>query len=744
MIKLSFKNLSIANKLIITIMGISSVMLLSTLSIFISSELLNLKKTMLEDLSTLADLVGKNSYGAIMFIDRRAAEENLSALEAKPHIISSHLYKETDQPFASYHRTNQQQPVQLPDKILTLIKTKTEGHFYIKDRIHLVKHIIFDADQSLIGLIHIESDQDAYWQHVNQYIYTTIIVMCITLLITLLFAYRAQKIFTDPLLKLLKSINHVTTEHQYTMTIQSHHHDEFGELIDGYNNMLAQLDQQHQLALHYQSNLEKRVEERTHQLKKARDEALSASRLKSIFLANMSHEIRTPMNAILGYVQLLQQSELNEEQSRKLSIIGKSGNHLLSLINDILELSKIEAGSLEISTSDFDLIELAQSVENMFKIRCDQKNINWRLTCFSQKAVYVNGDQGKLRQILINLLGNACKFTDQGEVIFSIENTKENYYKFSIKDTGSGIEKEALSRIFDAFHQEKQGIIKGGTGLGLNITRRYVELISGTLDVSSTPNKGSTFYFEIELMPAQKPPALTEKIPTATYTLSTNKKLTALVVEDNEDNTELLCNILAQLGFKFICAQNGQEGLDKINEAHPDIVFMDIRMPVMDGLEAIKQIRQTYSSEQLKCIAVTASTLQHSAEYYIRAGFDLFISKPFRFDEIYHAVKDILGVNLQIHDTTQKTSKPTKSLEKQSERQKNRTLKLDPELIQELMQAAEYSQLTELNKLLSKLEEYGPEGEVIANHLDLLINTADLDGILEYVEGVINEQNHTG
>ncbi len=741
MITLSFKNLSIANKLIITIMGISSIMLLSTLSIFITSELLSLKKTMLEDLSTLADLVGKNSYGAIMFIDKKAAEENLLALEAKPHIISSHLYKETDQIFASYHQ-NKHAPISpLPNEVQQLIKTKTQGHFYINDHIHLVKRIIFETDQSLLGLIHIESDREVYWQHLKQYIYTTIFVICIALLVTLLFAYRAQKIFTDPLLKLLTSINHVTTEHQYTMTIQRQHHDEFGELIDGYNKMLAQLDQQHQLAIHYQSNLEKRVEERTQQLKNARDEALSASRLKSIFLANMSHEIRTPMNAILGYTQLLEQSKLSNEQSRKLSIIGKSGNHLLSLINDILELSKIEAGSLEINNSDFDLIDLLQNVENMFKIRCDQKNITWRMDSFSKKPVFVNGDQGKLRQILINLLSNACKFTDQGEILFIIEKTLKDHYKFTINDTGSGIEEEALDRIFDAFHQEKQGVIKGGTGLGLNITKRYVELISGNLEVSSTMNKGSQFYFEIELEPAKEPSLLVEQIPSPTYTLSTDKKLSALVVEDNEDNTELLCNILTQLGFDLVCATNGQEGLEKIAQAKPDIVFMDIRMPVMDGLEAIKKIRQTYSSRQLKCIAVTASTLQHSSEHYMSAGFDLFISKPFRFDEIYHAVKDLLDIDLQLHNPPAEKNNLTKQAAKK--KGKIPPLKLEPQLIQDLMQAAEYSQLSELNKLLIKLEEYGPAGEIVANHLELLISTADLDGILEYVEGVIYEQKRS-
>ncbi len=743
MINLSFKKLSIKKKLIITIMGISSVMLLSTLSIFITSELFNLKKTMLEDLSTLADLVGQNSYAAIMFYDKKAADETLTALQAKPHIHSAHLFKNSPQIFAEYHRGSYQhlQPVahHMPDEIISLIENQAEGYFYSNDQIHLLRRIIFEADQSLIGFIHIESDRDVYWQRVTQYVYTTAIMISIALLLTLAFAFQAQKIFTDPLLKLLKSMNHVTTQHNYTMTIHSEHNDEFGQLIDGYNNMLTQLEQHHQLTVHYQANLEKRVTERTQQLQKARDEALSASRLKSIFLANMSHEIRTPMNAILGYAQLLQQSELNAEQVRKLNIIDKSGNHLLSLINDILELSKIEAGSLEVCNSDFDLLELVQSVENMFKIRCDEKNIAWRMECFSHTSVLVNGDQGKLRQILINLLANACKFTDHGEVLFKIEKIASNRYKFSIKDTGAGINEAAITRIFDAFHQEKQGTLKGGTGLGLNITRRYVDLISGNLQVTSEVNHGSTFYFDIQLLPADQSFTAIEAVTNTVYTLSSDRQLSALVVEDNEVNTELLSNILTQLGFSIVCAENGQAALDEIEKNCPDIVFMDIRMPVMDGLEAIKKIRRKYSSEQLKCIAVTASTLQHSPEYYLQSGFDLFISKPFRFDEIYHAVKNILGIKLQRQENLRRPIEESTQGVTAAPR-----LNLDQELIQKLMQAAEYSQLTELKNLLIPLEKKGPAGEIVAHHLELLINTADLDGILEYVEGVINEQNQSG
>ena len=742
----SFASLSIQKKLVLIILSISSFMLLSSMAVFMSSELDSLRSKMKEDLSTLADLVGKSSSGAILFYDARTARENLTALQAKPHIISAHLLEANGNILAMYYRDQQDNENDFQKQaMLTLLGDRSQAYLEKTSQLHIIQRIILDSDDSLLGYIHIETDRDVYWQRVKEYLYTIILMILFSLLITLLIAYRAQKIFTDPILQLLNSMHHVSREQDYSYRLKSYYDDEVGELIDGFNEMLEKLEYQDQLTRNYQKELEKRVEERTRQLQIARDRALAANRTKSIFLANMSHEIRTPMNAILGYSQLLQQSSLDKDQSRQISIINKSGNHLLSLIDDILELSKIEAGSLDMVKTDFDLQELLHSVENMFKIRCSQKQLDWEMDCFTDKPVLVNGDQGKLRQVLINLISNAIKFTDQGKIYFSIEQTADNHYHFSIEDTGPGIDEHAKEQIFEVFQQGKQGELKGGTGLGLSISRQYIDLFGGQLNVEMDREQGACFYFEIELPSASDQFIAAEPISLNNqYSLKTTKKLTALVVDDVKDNTELLGKLLEGIGFNVVSASHGKEALQKIAQQLPDIVFMDIRMPVMDGVQTIKHIRRQFSSAQLKCVAVSASTLQHKSEHYMAMGYDLFISKPFHFESIFFAIKELIGDVLEEKNMSGKVDNEQNNTMVKVQVESDPTVKLDlkDSFVDDLLQAAEYGQLTRLGELIKHLRQqniFGEAGTIAASHLEQLINAADLDGILVYVKSIVND-----
>ena len=744
--RFSFASLSIQKKLVLIILSISSFMLLSSMAVFMSSELDSLRSKMKEDLSTLADLLGKSSSGAILFYDARTARENLTALQAKPHIISAHLLEANGNILATYYRDQQDNENDFQKQpMLTLLGDRSQAYLEKTSQLHIIQRIILDSDDSLLGYIHIETDRDVYWQRVKEYLYTIILMILFSLLITLLIAYRAQKIFTDPILQLLNSMHHVSREQDYSYRLKSYYDDEVGELIDGFNEMLEKLEYQDQLTRNYQKELEKRVEERTRQLQIARDRALAANRTKSIFLANMSHEIRTPMNAILGYSQLLQQSSLDKDQSRQISIINKSGNHLLSLIDDILELSKIEAGSLDMVKTDFDLQELLHSVENMFKIRCRQKQLDWRMECFTDKPVPVNGDSGKLRQVLINLISNAVKFTDQGEIHFSIKQTADNRYRFSVEDTGPGIDEYAKEQIFEAFQQGKQGELKGGTGLGLSISRQYIDLFGGQLNVEMDREQGACFYFEIDLSPASDQ-FITAKVLSLNhqYSLKTTKKLTALVVDDVKDNTELLGTLLEGIGFNVVSASHGKEALQKIAQQLPDIVFMDIRMPVMDGVQTIKHIRQQFSSAQLKCVAVSASTLQHKSEHYMAMGYDLFISKPFHFESIFFAIKELIGDVLEEKNMSGKVDNEQDNTVVNVQTEPDSAVKLDlkDSFIDDLLQAAEYGQLTRLGELIKHLKQknlFGEAGTVAASHLEQLMNAADLDGILVYVKSIVND-----
>jgi len=277
----------------------------------------------------------------------------------------------------------------------------------------------------------------------------TLAVLLGVLLIGIVLASRLQQVITRPIYHLLNIMEGVTHQNNYSLRAQKTTDDEVGQLVNGFNEMITQIDG-------YRHHLEDKVQERTIELVKARDQALAANKAKSAFIANVSHEIRTPLNAVLGYAQLLRRdTTLTAGQRDSLLVIEKSGTHLLGLINDILDVSKIEAGAMELRPENFLLNEFIEGLSGMFKLRCDQKSLNWRVeNLLSKTQVLVYADQGKLRQILINLLGNAVKFTDQGEVVLRVFREQEDSC-FEVTDTGPGISQEALANIFKPFFQDK-------------------------------------------------------------------------------------------------------------------------------------------------------------------------------------------------------------------------------------------------------------------------------------------------
>ncbi len=412
--------------------------------------------------------------------------------------------------------------------------------------------------------------------------------------------------------------------------------DEVGMLSLHFNNM----------ANHISSQIETITKSKT-ELEKAKMKVESANLSKSQFLANMSHEIRTPINSITGFLQLLKDTPLNTDQNNYVKLMQSSSDTLLSVINDILDISKIESGKLELERIDFDLKETIKNAVFSLSAKVNEKNLKLDISLEENLPQYVVGDPTRLKQIIINMVSNAIKFTKNGEIQVSVSIDKSavssEYIKFLIKDTGIGMTNETLIKLFKPFMQADSSSARmyGGTGLGLTICKAYVEAMGGTIQVKSEMGKGSEFSFIVPLSNSSHD-FISSPVSTVTSSSANNEKIKILLVEDNEVNCIFVTKLLQLHGLVCDIAVNGEDALNACSAKNYDLIFMDCHMPVMDGYETTRKIRALEGNRRhTRIIAMTACAMEDDRQKCIDAGMDDYISKPVKFDMIYQVILSI-------------------------------------------------------------------------------------------------------
>jgi len=588
------------------------------------------------EVTALANVVGDQVGPAMLLHDKKAAAEILASLRTDDRIRDALLYSLDRGCFAAFHGPANQCPSQPQDGISREIGT-----------IAITRPILAEGER--IGTIELVAKLPSIASVLRQYARGAALIVILKLVMAVILAFILQYHVTAPILDIAKTAREMAETHSFEERVPVHSSDEVGVLASSFNSMVDEIVRRDTQLEKQRQRLEQEIQERSlinHELRQAKDKAEEAVRLKSEFLANMSHEIRTPLNGVTGMITLALDRCIVPDEREQLEAAKTAAMSLTAILNDILDLSRLEAGKLKIESVAFDLKTTLREGLRIFDIAVAEKNLRLTIDVAPDCPLRVMGDPVRLRQVVINLVGNAVKFTLEGEIRVQVSTPKPGVVRMDVHDTGIGIPADKLQAIFDAFTQADGSHTRrfGGSGLGLTITKRLVTLMGGEIAASSGPNRGSTFTIEVPLPPAPYLPSPPEA--QAAPGVIRLPKLHVLVAEDNPVNQKVAAGILRRQNCTVVVAANGQQAFDAFLKERFDLILMDVQMPELDGLEASMLIRgeeQRRSLDRIPIIAVTAHAATAQHEQCRANGMDAVVTKPIDMAVLFETIQCALS-----------------------------------------------------------------------------------------------------
>jgi len=640
--------LSIQQKIIAVSLVTTGIVLVFAAVAMMTNNYANERGAIVNSTAMLANVIGLNTGAALAFQDPDAAAEVLSALEAQRDIVAASIYSANGETFAAYTSTN-------PKHRSLLQQLLSDEQLLRQERLDVINLPTYSAsfrplyldltapikvgDQAL-AVINLQVDLGPLMTGVYQLGVITLFFLLLTFPLTYMLSSRLQRSITNPIKRLSKTMMDVSEHGDYSHRIENVATDEIGTLGSSFNEMLEQ------------------IQSRDQQLEKLVKQLKAATKAKSSFLANMSHEIRTPMNGILGITELLLDAPMTNKQKLYFETIEKSAQSLLAIINDILDISKIETGLFQIDNLEFDLTEVIKDIHTTFQPSAQAKQLVFSTNIAQGVPAEVLGDAGRLRQVLTNLIGNAIKFTSNGSVTVAVSAVSKDAFSTEllceVTDTGIGIAESAKDSIFSEFTQADESTTRqfGGTGLGLSVSKHLVELMQGKIGVDGTNSGGSRFWFVLPMeLKNQSPenfldrplkitaPSFSSDIDEDQVYISEPAKAgkeqfraKVLIADDNVLNQYILIEGLKKFGLEVLAVNSGTTAIEAIKKEHFDLVVMDIQMPGMDGMEATEKIRSLEQARGLNqpvpIVAFSANAMEGDRERFLNAGMDDYLSKP--------------------------------------------------------------------------------------------------------------------